>query len=420
MGIETEEQHSLKSRPRFFYGYIIVGIAFLIHLIAFSLADSYGIFVSPWVSDFGWSRAAISGAYSLNFLIMGVLGVVMGFVIDRYGPRVALSICGVCLGAGFILMSQMQAEWQLFLFYGLIFGIGMSGIWAPLLSVISRWFIRRRGMITGIVISGGGLGAFVGPPVINRLINTLDWKQTTMILGIFTLVIVLGAAQFLKRDPSKVGQQPFGKSETPQQASVSITRDYSSREAIGTVQFWIIFFMLFCLAFYTFSVMIHIAPHAIDLGITDVSAANILAVIGGMGVVGNYVMGRVCDKIGPRKIFIICFTIMAAVLFWLTQSREVWMLYLFSVVFGFFHGANATAQAPIVARIFGLKAHGAIFGAVAFGFTAGGAVGPVLTGYMHDLTGNYQGAFILCGVSGILGLISTLILRPTKRMMIRI
>ena len=144
------------------------------HLTAYGLSDSYGVFVNPWINDFEWTRATISGAYSLSFVLIGVLGIVMGLITDRYGPRVALSICGVCLGVGFILMSKMHTNWQLFLFYGLIFGTGMSGFWAPLLSVISRWFIGKRGMMTGIVISGGGIGAFIGPPVINWLINTLN------------------------------------------------------------------------------------------------------------------------------------------------------------------------------------------------------------------------------------------------------
>ncbi len=103
-------------------------------------------------------------------------------------------------------MSLLQAPWQLYLFYGVIFGIGMSGIWAPILSLISRWFTVRRGMLTGIVISGGGLGAFIGPPVITSLLNNYGWVQSTLILGSFVLVMVFVAAQFLKRDPSQVGQ----------------------------------------------------------------------------------------------------------------------------------------------------------------------------------------------------------------------
>jgi MFS family permease len=107
-------------------------------------------------------------------------------------------------------------------------------------------------------------------------------------------------------------------------------------------------------------------------------------------------------------------------LFWLAQARYEWMLYLFSIIFGFNHGANATAQAPIVARIFGLKALGAIFGAAAFGFTIGGALGSFLTGYLYDLTGSYQTAFIICGILGIFGLVLTMFLRPTERIRVKI
>lgn len=407
-------------RSRLFYGYIIVALTFVIHLISFSLSDSYGVLINPWVDDFGWTRATISGAYSLSFVLMGVLGIVMGIVTDKYGPRIALSICAVCLGVGYLMMSQMQAQWQLYLFYGVIFGIGMSGIWVPLLSSISRWFIGRRGLITGIVISGGGLGAFIGPPVITRLINAYGWRYSSLMLGGFVLVAVLLAAQFLKRDPAKVGQRPFGESNTQEHSLELIDRDFSLREALGTVQFWLIFSMLFCLAFYTFSVLVHIMPHAIQLEIPTFSAAYILASISGMSIIGNFVMGRVCDKIGPRRIYIISFFLMSAALFWLVQAREVWMFYLFSIVFGFNHGGNATAQVPILARIFGLKAHGAIFGVALFGFTIGGAIGPLITGYIFDLTGGYQPAFILCAAVGVVGLVLAAILRPTKRIVVDI
>ena len=410
----------MQPRSRLFYGYIIVILAFIIHLISFSLCDSYGVFVNPWVDDFGWMRVTISGAYSLSFFLMGVLGIVMGIVTDKYGPRLALSICAVCLGMGYLLISQMQAQWQLYLFYGVIFGIGMSGIWAPLLSVISRWFIGRRGLIMGIVISGGGLGAFIGPPVIARLINAYDWRYSSLILGSFVLVAALLAAQFLKRDPAPIGQLPFGENKMQEQDPESIAMDFSLREAFGTAQFWIIFSMFSCLAFYTFSIMVHLMPHAIQLKIPTFSAAYILATISGTSIIGNFVMGRVCDKIGPRRIFIISFILMSAALFWLVQAREVWMLYLFSIVFGFNHGGNATAQAPILARIFGLKAHGSIFGVALFGFTIGGALGPLITGYIFDLTGGYQPAFILCAAIGVVGLILAAILRPTKRIEIEI
>jgi MFS family permease len=405
------------AKPRLFYGFIIVVAIFCIHLISYGISDSYGVFINPWIDVFGWNRASISGAYSLAFIMSGIMGIVMGMITDRYGPRIALSLCAVCLGAGFILISRMHALWQLYVFYGFLFGTGMSGIWAPLLSLISRWFISKRGLVTGIVISGGGLGAFIGPPLINWLVSCFTWINATLVLGIFVLVGVLVVAQFLKRDPSKIGQEPYREIHTQSLNPALSLKDFSIKEALKTTQFWTIFFMFFCLSFYTFSILVHYMPHVIQLGIPANSAAYILATISGVSILGNFVMGRVGDKIGPKNIFIIGFILMSASLFWLVQSREIWMLYLFSIVFGFNHGGNATAQAPLTARIFGLKAHGTIFSVIAFGFTTGGAVGPLVTGYLFDLTGGYQTAFIVCGVMGILGLILAMILKPTKRIM---
>jgi MFS family permease len=409
------DNKGLLVRPRLFYGFIIVAVIFCIHLVSFGLSDSYGALINPWINYFGWNRTAISGAYSLAFIVSGIMGMVMGIITDRYGPRIALSICGVCLGIGFILISRMQALWQLYIFYGLIFGTGMSGIWAPLLSLISRWFTSKRGLISGIVISGGGLGAFIGPPVITLLVSNYTWVNATLILGIFVLLWVLLAAQFLKRDPANTGQVPYKEIHTRELNQQLSTQDFSLKEAINTIQFWNIFGMLFCLSFFTFSILVHYMPHVIQLGIPAYSAAYILSTISGVSILGNFVMGRIGDKLGPKKIFIISFVVMTAAIFGLIQAHSVWQLYLFSIVFGFNHGGNATAQAPLAARIFGLKAHGAIFAFASFGFTIGGAVGPLVTGYIFDLTRGYQTAFILCGAVGILGLILAIILRPTKR-----
>jgi MFS family permease len=397
------------------YGYIIIAAAFIIHLTSYSVYDSYGVFINPWLDDFQWSRTIISGAYSLSFILVGTLAIVMGIMTDKYGPRLTLSICAVCLGAGFLLMSQMQTQWQLYIFYGVIFGIGMSGVWVPVLSLVSRWFPDRRSLMTGIVISGGGLGAFIGPPIIAGLINTHNWRNSSLILGVFTLLVVLLAAQFLKRDPVQVRQLPPDKNNRQEQGLELKVQSYSMKEALQTAQFWIIFSIFFCIAFYTFSMFVHIMPHAIQLGIQTSSAAYILGSISGMGIIGNYVMGAVCDRIGPRNIFIISFIMMSAALFWLAQASEIWMFYVFSVIFGFSHGGNAPAQAPVIAGMFGVKAHGSIFGLAHFGFTLGGALGPLVTGYIFDVTGRYQPAFILCGVIGVIGLVLAITLRPAKR-----
>lgn len=412
--------HSRKTELRFFYGYVIVAIAFIIHFISFSLYDSFGVFVKPLVDEFGWSRAMISGAYSLSFVLMGLMATMMGFLIDKRGPRLALTICCFCLGLGFLLISQTQALWHLYLFFGVIVGIGMSGVWAPVLSLLARWFKERRGFITGIVIAGGGVGALVGPLAITRFIEIYDWRTASLILGGVVLVVMVVAVQFLKRDPSQSGQQPYGSNEGNEQVSESQTAGFSLKEAVSTVEFWLVFGMLFCLAFYTFSVLVHIIPHVIELEVSALCASSILSTIGGVSIIGNFTMGHVSDKIGPRYVFIISFIMMSAALFWLVYAKELWALYLFAVVFGFNHGGNAAAQTPILARLFGLKYIGSIFGIASFGFTIGGALGPIITGYLYDVKHSYQPAFLVCGAVGIVGLLLTVLLRSTRRLDSRI
>ncbi len=162
-------------------------------------------------------------------------------------------------------------------------------------------------------------------------------------------------------------------------------------------------------------------PHAIELGVSDVRAANILAVNGGAGILGNFVLGGiVADKIGNRKAFILGFAMMAAALFWLVPIRGEWMLYLFAVVFGLAMSTMGPSESPLVARLYGLSSHGLIYGVLGIGFTAGGAVGPVVTGYIFDLIGSYQLAFLTCAAFAIAGIVLAVMLRPTKKLGIKL
>jgi MFS family permease len=157
-------------------------------------------------------------------------------------------------------------------------------------------------------------------------------------------------------------------------------------------------------------------PHVTELGISAESAANILAINGGVGIFGNFVLGGIMgDRIGNRNAFVVGFVLMITSLFWLIFVREVGMLYLFAIVFGLALGSMGTSESPLVARLFGLRSHGMIYAVVALGFTAGGAVGPVMSGYLFDLNGDYRLAFLSCTLLGVVGLISVAMLRPTEK-----
>lgn len=407
---------SPRAGPRFFYGYIVVGAALLIMAIMWGAYNSFGIFFKPVLTDFNWTRAMISGALSLSWIMQGLLGITMGRLTDRFGPRVALTICGCLVSLGCLLMSRIGAVWQLYLFYGVIIGAGMGGSWVPIVSTVARWFTKRRNLMTGIALSGVSIGTLIGAPVASRLISAYDWRMSYVIVGGIVLVVVVLAAQLLKRDPTQARQKPYGESEGEKQEFVSETPPFSLREAVHTRQFWLASGMFFCFGFCFYTIMTHIVLHAIDLGISSTSAANILATIGGLSIVGRIVLGSAADRFGNRRVFIVGFILMAATLFWLVSAKEAWGLYLFAAVFGLAFGGCITSESPLVARLFGLSSHGLILGvANLLGFTLGAAVGPLIAGYIFDMTSSYQLAFIVTAATGVVGLILTVLLKPIEK-----
>jgi len=400
-------------KPKIFYGYIILLVGFLIQAVAWGASYTFGIFFNPLISEFGWSRATISIAVSLSTFMYGLFGIFVGRLSDRVGPRIVMIGCGVILGSGYLLMSQVNALWQLYLFYGLIVGIGLSGMDVLLLSAVARWFVKKRGLMSGILKVGTGTGMVVMTLVANGLISGYGWRDAYIFIGIIALVAVVSAAQFLRRDPSEKGLLPYGADKANANSPNWVEEGFSFREVIHIRQFWMLCAMSGLFLFCSFIIVVHIVPHAIDLGITPASAARIMAIIGGVSMAGRMVMGVASDRIGTRLAMTICFIILVGALFWLQSARELWMLYLFAAVYGFAHGGFFALLSPAVAELFGLSSHGTLFGTVFFAGTVGGAVSPPLAGYIFDVTGSYQLAFIICVAVGVAGLILALLLRPT-------
>jgi MFS family permease len=411
-------QESFRKSPRFYYGYIVVIAAFIIMVVSWATYNSFGIFLTPLLDEFDWNSAATSGAFSLSMFIYGVLGIVVGGLNDRFGPRAVLTFCVALLGLGYLLMSQVGTLWHLYVFFGVIVGVGMSGVWVPQLSTVARWFDKRRTLMTGIVIAGVGIGQFVGPPITSRLIVAYDWPLASIILGVAVLLTGITAAQFLRREPAQAGRTPYEERERRYETP-TVAPAFSFREAAATAQFWIAFGILFSYGFGLFAFIVHIVPHAIGLNISPVSAANILALRGAIGIFGSYTLGAVADRIGNKQIYIIGFIVMSAALFWLSFAGEEWMLYLFVVVFGFVIGGMATSESPLTAWLFGLGSHGLIYGVVHVGFTVGAAAGPFVAGYIFDVTGSYQMAFLISAAVGVVGLVLTVILRPVKKLSVK-
>ena len=402
----------VNGKPRFYYGYIIVAAAGSTQLIFHGIINTFGIFFKPLLAEFGWSRATLSGASSISFLIIGSVSILVGGLIDRVGPRIVMVVCGLFFGTGIFLMSQVHSIWQLYLFFGVIVGIGLSAGDVIPLSITARWFVKKRGMMSGIVKVGTGMGMFIMPLVASGLIATYSWRTSYVILGVLALVSLVALAQLMRRDPSQMQQLPDGEEQITADSVNSIGGGLSLQEAVHTRQFWTFCAVFLVLVFASNTILIHIVPHARDTGISALSAATILSVLGGVSIVGRLVMGGSGDRIGNKLALIICFAILLVTMLWLQIAGDLWMFYLFAAIYGFAHGGFFALVSPTVAELFGIRAHGMILGIVLFSGTIGGGIGSVLAGYIFDITNSYQMVFLILAVLSITGLILTTGLRP--------
>lgn len=400
--------------PRLYYGFIIVVLIFIVMLLSWGTLFSYGVFFNPMLAEFGWTRALVSGAYTLGSLTRGILSIITGRICDRFGLRILITTCGILLGVGFLLMSRINSVWELYIYYGVIVATGIAGCWAPLVATVPRWFVWRRGLMIGIVTSGVSFGMLIIPPVITRLISWYGWRDSYIIMGIVCMVLVIIMAQFLKRDPQQMGLLPYSERRTEQAPQTLKASGFSLGEASRTNQFWLICTTYFCYGFFAYCITVHIAPHATDIGLSAINAANVLAIIGGTGIVGRIAMGSVSDRIGIKPSLIIIFIMSSVTLLWLQVANGLWTLYLFALLFGFAYGGLSALQPLLIAGMFGLSSLGLLVGSFSVSFTTGSAIGVFAAGYMFDISGSYHLAFFSCAVLSIIGLVLTALIRPIR------
>jgi MFS family permease len=405
----VRRQVSSSETSRSYYGYVILAAAVLVQLVGWGTFGSFGVFFNPLQTEFGWSRASISGVASTALLVHGLFSIITGNLSDRLGPRFVVTVCGIIFAAGAFLTSRVHNLWQLYLSYGVVLGIGVSAFDVVILSTIARWFTRKRGVMTGVVKVGAGLGHLTIPLIAAAVITASGWRNAYVVLAVVLSVTVVVASQFLRRDP---GWTPPGSDGRGRSALARREGGLTMPQAARKWQFWSVLASYFTLLFSTYTVQVHIAPHAIDLGNSVTQAAGVLAVIGGAGVVGRFAMGAVGDRVGTRRAMIGCFGLLCSALLCMAFIRQRWALYLIVPFYGFAHGGSYSLISPMVASLFGTGSHGAIYGLVIFGGTIGGAIGPVLAGYVFDTASSYRLVFLILAAVAAVGLLLLAALKP--------
>ncbi|MDA0225453.1 MAG: MFS transporter [Proteobacteria bacterium] len=396
------------------YGYAIVAASFVIQAVTVGGMFTYGVLFPELISTFGWSRATIAAAASVTTLTMGFMGVVSGRMSDRFGPRVVLTISALSYGSGFMLMSLLEASWQLYVFWGLLVGIGLSTHDVVTLSTIARWFPRRRGLFSGVVKVGTAVGQLSIPLIAVALVATLGWRTACLVIGAAAMLLLFAAAQVMRRDPKSMGYEDSPAATTSSEPAAPPSQGSSYRSATRSPQFWILCGSQSLVFGCLLTITIHIVPHGIDLGLSHTAAASLLASIGAISMLGRVAVGSSVDRIGGRRALRFAYMGLLASLLWLQIASSAWMLFVFVAIYGIAHGGFFTVTAPTVAELFGTRAHGALFGTVQFFGSLGGAIGPLAAGYLFDSTGSYRIAFAALAALATVGLLLVGRLRPPR------
>lgn len=391
---------------------MVIASGFFVWLISWGLHGSFGVFYKPLLDEFGWNRGDAVFAYSLVAIVQAFLAIVMGVLTDRLGPRVVVTVFGSCLGISYILISRIDALWQFQVFYAMS-AIGLSTATIPIMATISRWFIKRRRLMTGMVQTGAGFGGFIFAPTAGWLILNYGWRPAYFILGVVALGGIIISGLIIKRDPRDVGQFPDGERDEITQASrgkntgVQV-EGFSLSRAMRTRQFWLAAGVYFSFGFCRSTYLPHIAAHVQDLGFSLTDGARVVAILTVSSVFGRLGMGW----LNSRSAFMLSYAMTALSLVWVLMTSDLWGVYLFAVVFGFAWGAQAVLRFTVVAETFGLVSVGLIMGALGFAEASASAFGSYFAGFMFDLTGGYQAAFIAGIVFSVTGVILTSLLRP--------
>ncbi len=387
----------------------IVMAGFVIVSIMFGTYYCYAVFLIPMKEDLGWSRMMLSGVISLYMICHGFFGVIMGNLSDRYGPRWIAAISVVFVALGYCLIATVTTPLSLYIYFGIVVGIGMGGAYVPPISTVTKWFTIRSGIALGIVMAGVGVGQILMPPLIRYLINIYGWRNSFFIMGLIVLVIGFPAAMFLRRPPMK--PEP----ESNIKENLNQDHDYSVMEAIRTPSFFILLSLFIALVFGVIIIMTHLVSHVIDCGFDKVAAAFVVTIIGASGIVGRIIMGGFSDRFGTKMSLPLCLLLQAILLFNLVVFKSLGSFYLIAALYGLGYGGTLPIIIKMSSEFYGITSSGTILGILIFGATSVGALGAPLAGRIYDVTGNYSIAFLIGGIVLSMAVIMSLFLNGPKK-----
>jgi MFS family permease len=413
----------LSPSPEARTAWLMLSGAFAAFTISAALMHAYPVYLVAFIEDFGWSRAETSIAYAVSQLVGGVSAPLVGMLVDRLGPRRLLLIGGALLAVSLVASAFVTALWQIVLLYGIImtFGANCLGLVA-FVPLLSRHFVRRRGMAISIVQSANGIARGISAPAVQWSISLIGWRPTYLVQAAVMAAVVLPlAALFQRAEPGGGrGAQASPPGTVSASAAAPLRAGWSLGEAMRTPHFWLLFSVYMFTGLGSYFVSLHQLAFAVDVGFDKLYAAQVLGMGAFLAVPGIVVTGTLSDYLGREVSAILAYgiSILGVVLaLFITSPEQHLLLWLHACFFGLTWGARGPAITAKTADLFPGPRLGTILGVITIGSGLGAAIGSWGAGWVHDLTGSYRIAFLLSIASYVCGMAAFWALRrpPVRR-----
>jgi len=369
------------------YRWAVVALGGLMGCVAIGAMFSLAVFLAPMSAETGWSRAGISFAMTINFLVMAFGSFAWGAASDRWGARVCTLIGAGLLGLALVLASRATTLIQFQLTFGVLVGLSASAFFAPMIATVTGWFQTRRNLAVSLVSAGMGMAPLTISPLASWLITHHGWRTAMFDIGLLAWILVIPAALFVRRPP--VVEQ-----EAVVAATDSGDRTITVGQALTSPQFLVLGFTFFlCCAAHSGPIF-HVVSYAMYCGLTSMAAVSVYSVEGLAGLGGRLLLGVLADRYGAKRVLVTALAVQAmAISAYLTVS-ELDEFYALAIIFGVAYGGGMPLYASLARDYFGQRIMGTVFGAATMLSSLGMSFGPVMGGWVFDHFGTYAWLYV--------------------------
>ncbi|QND54788.1 MFS transporter (plasmid) [Phyllobacterium sp. 628] len=376
------------------YRWVIVGAGALMTCVALGAMFSLAIFLEPMALSTHWSRAGISSAMTLNFLVMGLGGFFWGFISDRFGARPVVLIGAVLLGLALVLASRATSLIEFQLTYGILVGVAASAFFAPMIATTTGWFETNRSLAVSLVSAGMGVAPMTVSPFARWLILAYDWQTAMFVIGILSWILLIPAALLVRRPPIST-QDENAPDTIADRADISLARVFRSKQFIvlgGT------FFA--CCAAHSGPIF-HMVSYATICGVGPMAAVSIYSVEGLAGLFGRLIYGTLADRLGVKRVLVAGLFIQAFAIATYVLVSRLEEFYALALIFGSAYGGVMPLYAVLAREYFGPRIIGTVFGAATMLSSIGMAFGPLVGGWIFDTSGSYAWLYLGSAAVGL-------------------